>query len=62
MSCHTFPDRDPALKARATIEHMPFKGHRNCSQWGPGSRGEYRLVKVAMDYGFDPDSLKASER
>jgi hypothetical protein len=33
MSCHAFPERNEGVP-RATVEHMPFIGHRNCAQWG----------------------------
>jgi hypothetical protein len=57
MSCHTFPDRDPALKPRPATEHMPFIGHRNCAQWG-GRSGFH----AAGDYGLDPEFAKVARR
>lgn len=63
MSCYAFPDRPEWAKPRATTEHMPFKGHRTCAQWGPRlGRKESQALRKARDYGFDPESLKASAR
>ena len=58
MSCRAFPSRRPTEpKPRPAIEHMPFVGHRNCAQWGPNVRREYRPFRNAMEYGLDPAIL-----
>jgi hypothetical protein len=66
MSANVFYPTD--YEPRAAVGHMPFPGHRTqaavrAQQEAAKRRDREREpFRKAMEYGFDPDTLKASEK
>ena len=58
---HSFSGTGNAIPA---VGHMPFPGHRKVSQiWraqASAKKREHLLTRRAMEFGFDPESLKAA--
>jgi hypothetical protein len=56
----------PSGVARATKEHMPFAGHRTCEMWiaqqAPRPRDPAFKLSRALQFGFDPESLRKVAR
>lgn len=65
MSAQAYIEDDD-LQPRAAVGHMPFTGHRTVAtiwaQQAAASRRNLESQRKAIGFGFDPDSLKASER
>lgn len=55
------PPGDDDLKPRAATGHMPFKGHRTVAGFWAQQAAARKHRKV-MEWGFDPDSLKAPQQ
>lgn len=57
--------RDEDLRPRPAVGHMPFTGHRTVAtiwaQQEAARRRELMREREAMEYGFDPDSLKGEQ-
>lgn len=60
------PD-DNDLRPRPAVGHMPFTGHRTVATiWNTEAAArkrerELKPHRKAIEYGFEPDSLKAGE-
>lgn len=62
MGCRTFPSRNGW--GSPAVGHMPFPGHRTVATiWAQqaAARKREREHRKSMDWGFEPDSLKAGE-
>lgn len=68
MATQSFEHQDDEdLRPRPAIGHMPFPGHRTVATiWNTEAAArkrerELKPHRKAMEYGLDPDSLKAGE-
>lgn len=69
MSVRAF-QKLPTGCARAAIGHMPFAGHRSCETWfkqsalrpSKADKSKLAKIRIAKQYGYEPESLKASAR